>query len=122
MTKIARLIWVEEYAWNQAEMIYPRQLSRMINDYLLSIVNIKIDITDEEGEQLKIEREEIKEKSEHILSCLKEHDLKIKAWEAKKREETIKKNKELEESYKEAGIQGKAIRASGFLESISGVQ
>jgi len=108
----------DEYLWKQFQALYPRQARRTFEDMMRSMISLKLEVSDEEGEQMKSEREELQKKCDVIQSCLKEHDMKIRIWEAKKREELAKQKQELERSYKEASIQGKAIRASGILERV----
>ena len=106
----------DEYLWRQFQSLYPRQARKTFEDTMRSMINLKLEISDEEGEQLKSELDELQKKADAIDSEKKEHEIKLRIWEAKKREEITKQKHELEESYKEAAVMGKAIRASGILE------
>lgn len=87
----------EELIWRQFQELYPRQGRKIFEDTMKSMINFKLEITDEEGEKLKADRDKLQSKADHILSCLKEHDTKIRIWEAKKRKELFEQKKAEEE-------------------------
>lgn len=116
MGRIARLIWVDEFIWSQFQEIYPRQASKTVEDILRSMINLKLDISDEEGEALKEQRDDLQRKTDHLMSCLKEHNIKIQVWEAKKRKELLAQKEREKEEDEETDAILDSLRASGVLE------
>lgn len=108
----------DEYLWQQFQTLYQRQGRKVFEDTMRSMINLKLDITDEEGEKLKSEREDLQKKVEALSSCLKDHDMKLRVWEAKKREELLKKEHEEKVALNAAMRKADAIDASGILREV----
>lgn len=118
MGRIHRLILIDEVIWTQFQALYPRQASKIVEDTFRSLINIKLDITDEEGEFLQQERDKLQLEADDRIAQLKEYDLKIRAWEAKKREEQIKEKRERDEYIKKAAIMAEAMHNAGGAENV----
>lgn len=113
MGRIIRNIMIDEYIWTQFQALYPRQASRMVEDTFRDLINLKLNISDEEGEHLKAERQSIASKAAEVNDLLKEYDIKIRAWEAKKREDILKEKEEIEQAQFIAGKKVDALRNAG---------
>jgi hypothetical protein len=112
---------IDEYLWNQFQALYPRQATKSIEFMLEGMINTKIEITDKQAEQMKIERQHLQDTADSILYQLREHDFKVKAWEAQKRDELIKKKSERRERDIEVQGQIDGINASGMLMKVSNI-
>lgn len=115
MGRIARLIWIDEVIWTQFQALHPRQASRVIEDTFRSLINIRIELTDEEGQRIKEEREKLQNQYDDISNTLKEYDLKIRAWESKRMGEIVQENKQHEAGLEIGRSKADAIKASGLL-------
>ena len=119
MGRIARLIWIDEVIWTQFQALHPRQASKVIEDTLRQAVNIKIDVNDDQLDNMRIEKQNLEGDINNLMNHSKELDLKIRAVESRLREKTLydKKNEKLKDDEIERTMEG--IRASGILEDLA---
>jgi len=105
----------EEIIWKQFQELYPRQARKIFEETMKTMINLKLEITDEEGESIKAEKEILQQKADDIISQLQHHDMKLRIWEAKKREELLIKKKIQEAEDDEANAVLDSLKASGML-------
>ena len=108
-------LMIDEYVWTQFQALYPRQATATFEEALETMINLKLDISDQEGETLREEREILKRKADAILSELREREAKLNAWEAQKREALLINKKKQKEEDDVANAQIDALIASGAL-------
>lgn len=111
-------LMMDEYLWTQFQALYPRQATKSFESMLQGMINLKLEISDQEGEYMKSERDNLRQKADQLLNLIKEHDIKIQAWEAKKRDELLKREKESKERLEKAKRLDDAIGASGILQEV----
>lgn len=87
----------DEYIYTQFQSLYPRQATRILQNTMKDMINLKLDCADEEIEKLRDEAEESRKQMEEQHERLSLINSKINAWEAKKRKELLEKKKEEEE-------------------------
>lgn len=105
----------DEHIWQTFQSIYPRQATGIFHDIMKSMINFKLDITDEEGEQLRLNKEELQRKADIILTQLRNEEMKLKIWEANKRKNLLEEKQIYDEQDEKASSIIESIRASGIL-------
>lgn len=105
----------EEYIWRQFQELYPRQARSIFEDIMKSMINFKLEVTDEEGEQLKNKRDQIQKQADVILSDLHHYDMKLKIWEANKRKQLLEEKHQDNLKDDEASSIIQSLKASGVL-------
>jgi len=79
------------------------------------MINFKLDITDEEGEQLETSRDKIQQELNTLTTELQHQEMKLQIWEGKKRKELIKEKKLADEKEDQKTSIVESLKASGVL-------
>ena len=118
MTRIARLIWVNEFIWTQFQALYPRQASKFLESSMGEAINLKLDFADAEIQELRTQAQQNKKIMEQHAESNIMINSKIHAWEAKKREEILIKKEKDKERLEKAHAMDDAIDASDFIRDL----
>lgn len=110
--------WIDEYIADQFQKMYPRQGKQTVEQVFRDMVNQKLEITDEEAENLQ---NEIKERTQNLeieQDNLTRAKTKLNAYEAKKRQEVMNQTKQQKEYEQAAKRMSDSVKASGILEEV----
>lgn len=118
MSKIARLIWVDEFIWSQFQALYPQQASKFIRDNLQKAINIKLDVSDQELNSLRREGLDLKQSLEKQQEYYNQIQAKIRSSEAKKRKEYLDAKAEEKKRLERGRMADDTLRSTGMAEKM----
>jgi hypothetical protein len=117
MTKTIKKIWVDDDVWNQFQMLFPRQASALMEEWMVMMINQKVGQVsdDSEMQELLHEAEQKKKAIQELSGNLQNVHAKIQQSQIQKRKETLEQKKTQRERLVRAKATNDGIRASGIL-------
>lgn len=118
MGKTQKNIWITEDIWVQFQVLYPRQASSMIEDWMTLMIDRKIEkiADDSELQSLMEAAADQKKAMQEASSALQKVQAQIQQYQMEKRRELAEKKAKQRDRIQRAKVHHEAVRASGILE------